>query len=40
MYEIFKISTGKVVLSGLTFRQARYLRSMWADQADLIIRPI
>ena len=40
MFEIYKISTGKVILSGLTLRQAQTLRLTWADRADLGIRPM
>lgn len=39
MFEIYKISTGRVILSGLTLRQAQALRLTWADRADLGIRP-
>jgi hypothetical protein len=40
MYEIYKISTDKVILSGLSLRQAEHLRLNWVDQADLIVRPM
>ena len=38
MIEIYKISTGAVILSGLTWQQAKYLRLTWADRWDLGIR--
>lgn len=38
MFEIYKISTGAVILSGLTRRQAETLRLTWADRWDLGIR--
>lgn len=40
MFEIYKTSTGKVILSGLTMREAQWLRLIWADRADLVIRPM
>lgn len=40
MFEIYKMSTGAVVLAGLTLRQAESLRLTWADRADLKIRPM
>ena len=40
MYEIYKVSTGAVVLSGLTLRQAESLRLTWADRWDMRIRPM
>lgn len=40
MYELYKVSTGAVVLAGLTLRQAESLRLTWADRADLKIRPM
>ena len=40
MYEIYKISTDRVILSGLSLRQAQALRLTWADRADLIVRPM
>ena len=39
MFELVKISTGVVILSGLTLRQAESLRRSWADMADIEIRP-
>lgn len=39
MFELYKVSTGKVILSGLTRRQAESLRLTWADRVDIIIRP-
>ena len=39
MFEIYQISTGRVILSGLSLRQAQALRLTWADRADLGIRP-
>lgn len=38
MFEIYKISTGAVILSGFTQRQAECLRLTWADMWDLGIR--
>lgn len=38
MFELVKISTGVVILSGLTLRQAQSLRLTWADRADIEIR--
>lgn len=38
MFEIYKISTGAIILSGLTWRQAETLRLTWADRLDLGIR--
>jgi hypothetical protein len=40
MFEIYKISTGRVILSGLTLREAQALRLTWADRADLFIRRV
>lgn len=40
MFEIYKISTGKAILSSLSLRQAQALRLTWADRADLGIRPV
>lgn len=40
MFEIYKISTGRVILSGLSLRQAQALRLTWADRAGLGIRPV
>lgn len=40
MYEIYKISTDRIILSGLSLRQAQALRLTWADRADLIVRPM
>ena len=39
MFELVKISTGVVILSGLTLRQAKHLRRSWVDMADIEIRP-
>ena len=39
MFELVKISTGAVILSGLTLKQAKHLRWAWADMADIEIRP-
>ena len=39
MFEIYKISTGEVILSGLSPREAQALRLTWADREDLGIRP-
>ena len=39
MFELVKISTGVVILSGLTLRQAESLRRSWVDMADIEIRP-
>lgn len=38
MFEIYKISTGRVVLSGLSLREAHSLRMVQPDLADLAIR--
>lgn len=38
MFEIYKVSTSAIILSGLTFQQAFKLRMMWADRWDLEIR--
>ena len=40
MFELVKVSTGAVILSGLTRRQAENLRRAWADMADIIVRPV
>lgn len=40
MFEIVKVSTGAVVLAGLSRKQAESLRLVWADRADLAIRPM
>ena len=40
MFELYKVSTGVVILSGLTLRQAESLRRSWADMADIIVRPL
>ena len=39
MFELYKVSTGVVILSGLTLRQAKHLQLAWADMADIEIRP-
>lgn len=39
MFELYKVSTGVVILTGLTLRQAKHLSRAWADMADIIIRP-
>lgn len=38
MFELVKVSTGVVILTGLTRRQAESLRRSWVDMADIIIR--
>lgn len=38
MFEIYKISTGRVILSGLSLREAQAFRLIQADRADLFIR--
>lgn len=38
MYELYKISTGAIILSGLTLRQAQSLRFVQADRWDLGVR--
>lgn len=40
MFEIYKVSTGTVILDRLTRHEAEWLRFMWADRLDLIIRPM
>ena len=40
MFEIYKISIDRVILSGLSLREAQALRLTWADRVDLIIRPM
>lgn len=40
MFEIYKISTDRVILSSLSLQEAQALRLTWADRADLIIRPM
>lgn len=39
MFELYKVSTGVVILTGLTRRQAESLRRAWVDMADIIVRP-
>ena len=38
MYEIYNKTTGAVILSGLTYKQATALRLSWADRFSLGIR--
>lgn len=38
MYEIYNKTTGAVVLSGLTYKQATALRFTWADRFSFGIR--
>jgi len=40
MFEIYKVSTDRVILSGLSLREAQALRLTWVDRADLVIRPM
>lgn len=40
MFEIYKISTDRVILSGLSLCEAQALRLTWADRADLVVRPM
>ena len=38
MYEIYNKNTGKVILSGLTYKEASALRFMWVDRFNFDIR--
>lgn len=40
MFEIYNTKTDKVILSGLTYKQASALRMTWVDLWDLKIRPM
>ena len=40
MFEIYKVSTGKVIADNLTAQQAWKFRLFQPDMADLVIRPM